>query len=101
MEKLHDKDTFLQHRKNQESKHFDSVDTTSLLSSILTVELNITEFTNDFSYYEPELRIEALILPHDFLLYLDQIKYHDHIKDYILRIFLGSAIVFLFVLLSI
>jgi hypothetical protein len=28
-------------------------------------ELNITEFTNNFSYYEPELRIEALILPHD------------------------------------
>ena len=28
-------------------------------------ELNIIEFTNDFSYYEPELRIEALILPHD------------------------------------
>ena len=46
MEKLHDKDTFLQHRKNQESKHFDSVDTTSLLSSILTVELNITELCN-------------------------------------------------------
>ena len=28
-------------------------------------ELDITEFTDDYSYYEPELRIEALILPHD------------------------------------
>ena len=28
-------------------------------------ELDITYFSDDFSYYEPELRIEALILPHD------------------------------------
>ena len=28
-------------------------------------ELDIADFSDDFSYYEPELRIEALILPHD------------------------------------
>ena len=28
-------------------------------------ELDITYFSDDFSYYEPELRIEALILPYD------------------------------------
>ena len=28
-------------------------------------ELSITDFTNDFNYYESEIRIEALILPAD------------------------------------
>ena len=28
-------------------------------------ELNISEFSNDYSGYEPELRIEAVILPSD------------------------------------
>ena len=44
--KEHNQDTFLEHRKQQESKYFDSVDTTNPLSSILTIELNTTELCN-------------------------------------------------------
>jgi len=40
------KDSFLLHRKNQEKLHFESVDRTDLLSSLLTVEINTTELCN-------------------------------------------------------
>ena len=40
------KDTFLNHRKNQEKLHFDKVDTSDPLSSLLTVEINTTELCN-------------------------------------------------------
>ena len=40
------KDTFLDHRKEQEKLHFDNVDTSNPLSSLLTVEINTTELCN-------------------------------------------------------
>ena len=40
------KDSFLEHRKAQESKHFDGKETLSPLDSILTVEINTTELCN-------------------------------------------------------
>jgi len=40
------KDTFLEHRKNQEKLHFSNVDTSNPLSSLLTVEINTTELCN-------------------------------------------------------
>ena len=40
------KDTFLEHRKNQEKLHFKNVDSSNLLSSLLTVEINTTELCN-------------------------------------------------------
>ena len=40
------KDTFLEHRKNQEKLHFENVDSFNPLSSLLTVEVNTTELCN-------------------------------------------------------
>src|SRR6056300_632476 len=40
------KDTFLDHRKEQEKSHFSNVDTSNPLSSLLTVEINTTELCN-------------------------------------------------------
>ena len=40
------KDTFLEHRKNQEKSHFDNIDISDPLSSLLTVEINTTELCN-------------------------------------------------------
>ena len=37
------KDTFLEHRKNQEKSHFDNIDISDPLSSLLTVEINTTD----------------------------------------------------------
>ncbi len=44
--KLHDKDTFLQHRLEQESKISEIMDSTDPLTAILTIELNTTELCN-------------------------------------------------------
>jgi len=44
--KLHDKDTFLQHRLEQESKISETMDSTNPLTSILTIELSTTELCN-------------------------------------------------------
>ena len=44
--KLEDKDTFLKHRRKQEVDYFSSIDKKNVLSSILTIELNITELCN-------------------------------------------------------
>ena len=40
------KDTFLEHRKNQEKLHFNNVDSSDPISSLLTVEINTTELCN-------------------------------------------------------
>ena len=44
--KEHNKDTFLEYRKKQESDYFKLVDHSNPISSILTVELNTTELCN-------------------------------------------------------
>jgi radical SAM protein with 4Fe4S-binding SPASM domain len=46
MTSLQNKDSFLDYRKQQESEHFEKVDLTDPLSSILTVEINTTELCN-------------------------------------------------------
>ena len=38
---------------------------TTLLFLSCEKELNINDFSDDFSFYEPELRIEAIIYPTD------------------------------------
>jgi radical SAM protein with 4Fe4S-binding SPASM domain len=43
---MHNKESFLEHRKQQESDHFAKVDVNDPLSSILTVEINTTELCN-------------------------------------------------------
>ena len=43
---IENKDTFLEHRKNQEKSHFDNIDISDPLSSLLTVEINTTELCN-------------------------------------------------------
>ena len=47
------KDSFLEHRKNQESKHFSGKETLSPLDSILTVEINTTELCNRTCFFCP------------------------------------------------
>ena len=46
MIKEHNQDSFLEHRRKQESDYFDSVDVSNPLNSILTIELNTTELCN-------------------------------------------------------
>ena len=47
------KDSFLDHRKAQEFKHFDGKETLSPLDSILTVEVNTTELCNRTCFFCP------------------------------------------------
>ena len=47
------KDSFLEHRKVQESKHFDGKETLLPLDSILTVEVNTTELCNRTCFFCP------------------------------------------------
>ena len=47
------KDSFLEHRKAQESKHFAGKETLSPLDSILTVEVNTTELCNRKCFFCP------------------------------------------------
>jgi radical SAM protein with 4Fe4S-binding SPASM domain len=44
--KIHDKDTFLEHRLEQESKIAKTMDSTNPVTSILTIELSTTELCN-------------------------------------------------------
>ena len=48
-----EKDSFLEHRKVQESKHFDGKETLLPLDSILTVEVNTTELCNRTCFFCP------------------------------------------------
>lgn len=57
----HNKDTFLEHRKKQESEYFKSVDASNPLSSILTIELNTTELCNRTCVFCP--RHEPSVYP--------------------------------------
>jgi len=50
---INNKDSFLEHRKAQESKHFDGIETLSPLDSILTVEVNTTELCNRTCFFCP------------------------------------------------
>ena len=43
---LDNKDTFLEHRKNQEKKHLSNSDVSNPMSSLLTVEISTTELCN-------------------------------------------------------
>ena len=47
------KDSFLEHRKSQESKHFSGKEKLSLFDSILTVEVNTTELCNRTCFFCP------------------------------------------------
>lgn len=47
------KDSFLEHRKAQEAKHFSGKEKLSLLDSILTVEINTTELCNRTCFFCP------------------------------------------------
>lgn len=47
------KDSFLEHRKDQESRHFSSKETLSPFDSILTVEVNTTELCNRTCFFCP------------------------------------------------
>ena len=50
---LSNKHSFLEHRKAQESKHFDGIKDLSALDSILTVEVNTTELCNRTCFFCP------------------------------------------------
>ncbi len=50
---VHNQDEFLQHRKNQESDFFEFADDENPLSSLLTIEFNITELCNRVCVFCP------------------------------------------------